>query len=102
MSGTNHWCAVPRCFSQLGMWGDERCSAANRVKTTDANLPRRESGTMRKRIKGFPSVLFFNVSSYTGTILGIVLGLPVPCCSCQAVPSLTTHTVLSGEAAITF
>lgn len=82
MSGMNHWCAVPCCFSQLGMWGGERYSAAKKVKTTDVDLPRRESRTMRKRIKEFPSVLFFNVSSYTGTILGIVLGLLVPCCSC--------------------
>lgn len=58
MSGMNHWCAVPCCFSQLGMWGDERSSAVNRVKTTDVDLSRRESRTMRKRIKEFPSVLF--------------------------------------------
>lgn len=37
---------------------DERYSAVNRVKTTDVDLPRRESGMMRKRIKEFPSVLF--------------------------------------------
>lgn len=35
--------------------GDERCSLVNRVKTTDS--PRRELGTMRNRIKGFPSGL---------------------------------------------
>lgn len=61
MSGMNHWCAVPHCFSQLGMWGDERYSAINRVKTTDVSLPRRESRTLKKRIKGFPSVLFFSM-----------------------------------------
>lgn len=56
MSHVNHWCAVECCFSQLGMREDERCSAVDIVKTTDVDLPRRESRTMRKRIKGFPSV----------------------------------------------
>lgn len=51
----NHWCAVLRCFSQLGMWGDERYSAVNRIKTTDVDLPK----MIRKRIKEFPSVLFY-------------------------------------------
>lgn len=83
-SGMNHRCAVWCRFSQLRM-GDERCSLVNRVKTTD--LPRRELGTMKNRIKGFPSGLVGLVlvgglfGSYAGTILGIVLGLQVPCCS---------------------
>lgn len=48
----NHRCAVQCCFSQLGMWEDERCTAVSRVKTTDLNLPRRESRSMGERSKG--------------------------------------------------
>lgn len=58
MSHMNHRCDTQCCFSQLEMWEDERCLAVDRVKATDVDLPWRESRTMRKRIKGFPSVLF--------------------------------------------
>lgn len=81
MSCVNH-ATVKCCFSQLGTWADERCSAVERVKTTDVDLPKRESRTMRKRIKRFPSVCWFLFfGSYAGTVLGIVLGLQVPSCS---------------------
>lgn len=55
---TKHGCAV-RCFSQMAMLEDTRCSVVDRVKTTHVSLPRKESKTMRQRIMGFPSVLFF-------------------------------------------
>lgn len=104
VSPMNRCCAVQCCFSQLAAWEDERCSAVDTVKTTDVDLPRRESRMMRKRIKGFPSVWFCWVflAAMLAPCLVLCGDYKCPVVHGKLYLLLPVQPVLSCEVAITF